>query len=175
MLILESGSGINVGANTYVTDGYFIEFMSNRIQIEGEIVDPEMPELAKSREVLLIKAMDYLEGLSTLYIGRKRTQSQPLLWPRISVVIDGFNVNRDVIPKELKYAQCFLAYASINIDILKNFDSSYGDIYVTKEEVYQAVNVEYRRSDQADTSAILRKVNVYLNKLLMNANVSVRS
>lgn len=175
MLILETGDGNNPFANTYVTDDFFTAFIGSRIQTEGDIIDAELPESLASREVLLMKSMDYLEGLSTQFVGQKRTYEQPLQWPRNFVSIDGFDVVYTEIPKELRYAQCFLAYAAINIDILRNHSDDGGQRYVTKEEVYQAVTVEYRKSANYATQAILTKANVYLRKLLINGGVSVRS
>lgn len=60
----------------------------------------EVPEVTDSTaEDLIIKAMDYTEGLS--FKGIKFTQGQGLQWPRANVYVDGYFVATTEIPAEL--------------------------------------------------------------------------
>lgn len=53
-----------------------------------------------------IKAKDYLEAQRDKFQGGKLTAAQALQWPRTGVVVDGFDVAEDEIPRELVAAQC---------------------------------------------------------------------
>ena len=101
-IVVEDGTNV-ADANSYVSvaelDAYAIE--------RGIVLPVE--ELAK--EILLIKAMDYLELSDNDYTGTRSYSDQSLSWPRTSYsMILG-------IPKELKKAQMVLAVAAMTIDL----------------------------------------------------------
>ncbi len=98
-LIVEDGSIIS-GANSYVSETDLTAFASARnITLVGD------------EETLLTLAMDYIETL--LYKGVKRTRTQGLQWPRTYVVVDGYYVDPNIIPQELKNG---LMQCAISID-----------------------------------------------------------
>ena len=100
-LIVENGS-IVANANSYVDLTDARAYATQR----GETLPTDDSEL----EALLIKAMDYLEGLRAKYQGSKTDpDNQELQWPRMNVYIDCELFPSDEIPKELVSAQCQLA------------------------------------------------------------------
>jgi hypothetical protein len=69
-------------------------------------------------EILLTKAIDYLEQVRDRYRGTKVSGTQALQWPRIDVQVDSFDIAIDVIPQLLKDAQCQLAIELLTTDDL---------------------------------------------------------
>lgn len=145
-IVVETGSGLNPAANSYVTAAELTDYAAARgVTLTG------------TADVLLIKAMDYLESLH--YIGTKYRDDQPLQWPRADVFIDGFGQNTNVIPVELKRGQMATALA---IDAgngpLETLDRN------VKREKADVVEIEYM--DNAPPEAIVRTINAALSKLL---------
>ncbi len=139
-LIVETGA-IVPGANSYVDDATFTAYAEAR-----GITLPATPE---EREVLLIKAMDYLETLDTRYQGyRVQGIEQPLLWPRAGVVFSGAAYSDDAIPAELKKAQMVLAIAAQTIDLLPNVT---GSAQIVTRKTVGPITFEYAPGKPADT------------------------
>jgi len=91
-------------------------------------------ELAGDSEVLLIKAMDYLE--SRTYKGEKTVRTQPLQWPRTGVYMaDGYVLDSTVVPADIIRAQCQLACDADRFDLIGSGASvkskTVGDVSVT--------------------------------------------
>ncbi len=92
-LIIEDGS-IVTNANSYITVQEFLDWM---------IARGYPCEHAESHvEEHILKAMDYIESLN--FMGIKYTKEQPLQFPRDRLFIDGYSVEANEIPKELKEA-----------------------------------------------------------------------
>lgn len=103
-LTIETGSLI-AGANSYVSVA--------DARAYAEVRASTFPVDNAEAEAALIVAMDYLESLRAEYQGRKvDPTTQSLQWPRSGVVIDGWQVPTDHIPKELIVAQIQLAIES---------------------------------------------------------------
>lgn len=98
-IIVETGNN-TAGANSYMSAADVVQYAKDR-----------QHTFSTSVNVLLIKAMDYIESLS--YKGSKLTRDQGLQWPRYNVIIDGYYLDSDIIPNELKKA---LAECAIAID-----------------------------------------------------------
>lgn len=93
VLTVEDGS-IVTGANTYITaDGW--DTWATERGISHSHNDAKI-------EHAILRAMDYFESLS--FVGQKHEDNQPLQWPRDYVYIDGYSVESDEIPKEVKAA-----------------------------------------------------------------------
>lgn len=109
-LVIENGTIVS-GANSYVTIAEAKAYASARALA--------LPALDADIEPLLISAMDYLESKRSQYQGTKTSPlTQALQWPRTGVYIDCVEIASDVIPKELKDAQCRLAceqFAGVDI------------------------------------------------------------
>lgn len=145
-IVVETGSGLNSSANSYVSEAELQQYATDRgLTITG------------TEAVLLINAMDYLESLN--YIGTKYRDDQPLQWPRADVVIDGFGVNSNAIPAELKRGQMAVAMA---------IDEGNGPLDVVergvKRERVDVLEVEYMGNAPPDV--IVKTINAALRKLL---------
>jgi hypothetical protein len=107
-----------------------------------------LPVTDAAVEVLLIRAMDYIEALRAEFQGSKLSKEQTLQWPRTGVVVDGFPVDDDAIPVCLVQAQMRLAcYAQANGGTLTA--TSDGRV-VIEERVEGAIDVKY--ADHGDSA-----------------------
>lgn len=126
-LIVETGAGDNAAANSYQTLDDLKAYALVRGVDLGSKTDAEL-------DVLMAKAMDYLEDLRGRLKGSKASRSQPLEWPRVDVYgieRDGELEPSDEIPRVLCYAQLALALEAINGDLQVNPPSA----EVVKEKV----------------------------------------
>lgn len=116
----------NPGFNSYASEADLVAF--------ADVRDIKLPEKIGS---LLIKSMDYLEGLD--WVGQKADPGQPLAWPRVNVVMDGYDFPPDEVPRQVITAQCMLAVEAIEGDLL----SSVREAAVKTERVEGAVTMTY--------------------------------
>jgi len=144
-IVVEDGSVVS-GANSYVSEAELSAFATARgITLSGD------------EEELLIQAMDYIESLS--YIGSKQTRDQSLQWPRVNVLIDGYYINSDVIPAELKNG---LMQTALSIDAGISPQQTLGR--AVKRKKVDGLEIEYM--DAAVTNTIDVKIKGFLWKLL---------
>jgi hypothetical protein len=92
-LTIEDGSLVT-GANSYVTAAEWDTWATDRGLTHTH-------STSKIEEGIL-RAMDYFESLE--FLGQKHEDTQSLQWPRDYVYIDGYSVNSDIIPSEVKAA-----------------------------------------------------------------------
>lgn len=118
------------GVNSYASEEDLASF--------AELRGIELPEKLSP---LLIKAMDYLEGLD--WAGAKSEPRQPLAWPRVNVILDGHDLPSDEIPRPVITAQCMLAVEAIDGDLL----ASTREAAVKTERVEGAVTMTYAVAD----------------------------
>lgn len=118
------------GANSYASEEDLLSF--------AELRGIELPEKLSP---LLIKAMDYLEGLE--WVGSRVKPRQSLSWPRLNVVLDGHDLPPDELPQEVITAQCMLAVEAIDGDLL----ASTREAAVKTERVEGAVTMTYAVAD----------------------------
>ena len=107
----ESGSGSNLTADTYATVAELRAFARKR--------GAEVPQAEEDCEVLLIRAMDYLQSIEGRFPGCRTYSDQPLAWPRAtggSCCSAPFS--SDEIPVALKNAQMALALDAQECDLL---------------------------------------------------------
>lgn len=150
-IIVEDGSIVD-GANSYVTEAELVAYASARgITLVG------------NTEQLLIIAMDYIESLD--YKGIKRKEEQPLQWPRFDVVVDGYYLDIDEIPKLLKEG---LMETAIATDA--GNDPAQDVPRETRKEKVGPLEVEYATGSSALT--IVRRINNKLYKLLKSGGTS---
>jgi len=134
------------GANSYVTEAELTTYAADR-----------GITLTAATDVLLIKAMDYIESLS--FIGDKHKEAQPLQWPRDEVYIDRYYIERETIPKELKKGVYTAALAiDAELDPLRIIERA------TKREKVDVIEVEYM--DSAASQTIVRTISSALYKIL---------
>jgi len=145
-LVVEDGTLVS-GADSYVTLAEFKAWADKRGVTYGT-------DSAVTQQIY--RAMDYIEGLN--FIGEKSDENQSLQWPRDQVVIDGYYIDSDEMPNELKVA----VYESIKAEIdgdsrmtasdRRTISEKVGDLQVT-----YANNADVKRSIPAVTRA-LRKL-----------------
>jgi hypothetical protein len=146
-LVIEDGTRVS-GANSYVTLAEFKAWADSRGITYGtdQVIESQ-----------ILRAMDYIEGLS--FIGFKETQTQPLQWPRVNVVIDGFGLEASTIPGQLKTA----VYEATKVEIDGDSKLAAVDRQVTRETV-DSISVTYKdnaamqRATPALTSALRKLV-----------------
>lgn len=148
-IVVEDGSIVD-GANSYVTVAELQAYATARgVTIDGQA------------EKHLTQAMDYIENL--IFKGYKKTQDQPLQWPRMDVFIDGYLWRSDEIPNELKNGlmQCAIAIHEGN-DPLQDAPRA-----VQRQKV-DVIEVEY--APGASSVVINKKIMHMLKKLLVGGN-----
>ena len=144
-IIVENGTVV-AGANSYVSEAGLLEYANARNVV-----------LTTATDVLIIKAMDYIESLS--FIGDKHKEAQPLQWPRDEVYIDRYYIERETIPKELKKGVYTAALAiDAELDPLRIIERA------TKREKVDVIEVEYM--DSAASQTIVRTISSALYKIL---------
>lgn len=137
-LTVEDGS-LPDGANSYVSVSDTRAFALAR--------GLTLPTTDAAVEVLLIKALDYIEALRAEFQGSKLSADQELQWPREGVVVDGYPVDADAIPSVLVKAQMQLACDVASLGTL----TPVGDgRVVIKERIEGAVEVQY--ADHGDSN-----------------------
>lgn len=160
-LVIEDGTEVS-GANSYTTDAEFVAYAAAR----GYVI----PATEALRDPLQVKAMDYLASLEMSYRGYRVTSTQPLSYPRVGVVLNGYYLNSDTIPIELKNAQLELAYQAYTEELLVNQTTS----NLTGFEVDGVYSETYSLGGSR-TSVSTGKANAYLCNLLVSGNRAVRA
>lgn len=140
-LTVEDGTGL-ADSNSYVTVAEAKAYAAAR-GIELPVDDDDV-------EVLLIKAMDYLEAQRSKYQGRKtwprpdmdvsHPHAQALQWPRVGVVLDcSYDLPDNVIPEELKRAQSQLTIEVFaGLELMPSSDGS-----MVKREKVDVLETEF--------------------------------
>lgn len=128
-LVIESGA-IVAEADSYATVAELVAAAT----AYGKSVPSANPE----REALLRRAAIAMESMN--WKGDRVSADQVLAWPRIGVVHEGFEIDDDVIPGQIKKGQIALAL-EIYEDDLSPPDARKGAVKRTKVE--GAVEVEY--------------------------------
>ena len=100
-LIVEDGTLVP-NANSYISADDFVSWADAR-----GITYPSYPQI----EQKILRAMDYIESLA--FVGEKHEETQALQWPRDYVFIDGYSVESDQIPNEVKVA----VYEAIKLEV----------------------------------------------------------
>lgn len=100
-LIVEDGSLVS-NANSYVSIDDFIAWADAR-----GFTYESYPTIQQK----ILRAMDFIESLD--FIGEKSIETQALQWPRDYVFIDGYSIESNQIPKEVKIA----VYEAVKLEI----------------------------------------------------------
>jgi len=147
-LVVEDGSVVS-GANSYVTLTEFKTWADSRgIDYGTDYV----------LEQKILRAMDFLEHQA--FIGEKANEDQPLQWPRVEAVIDGYYVDATEVPTDVKKALYeatvveILGYSELNTQDRRTVMEKIGDI-----TVQYASNSDNRTITPALTFALSKIVN----------------
>jgi hypothetical protein len=158
-IIVETGSGDNASANSYAD----VTGLRDYAELRGA----DLPVDDADCEVLLIKAMDYLESLAAKYKGHKTKASQPLQWPRADVWgVDrvGELLANNAIPRALEYAQYSLAIEANAVDLQPTrLPTDSGPIVREKVDVSE---VEYANEGRLRSTPAFAKADALLSALL---------
>lgn len=152
-IIVETGSGV-ADANAYVDVAAARAYALNR----GVTLPVSDDEVA----VWLIKATDYLEAQACQYQGQKTNCNNSLQWPRSGVVVCCVEIPSDVIPKQLKDAQCALVLVQKEGLVLQPNVSAQD--YVTEETV-GPITTKYANPIQAGITPRFTSVDALLAPL----------
>lgn len=146
MIIVEDGTHV-VGANSYVS----VEELEQYARLRGI----DLPEEDEEKEVLLIRAMDYIESYATRFQGELHRFDQTLAWPRWN----GTQINP---PVTLKKAQMILAVASMKIELMPAHGSSTS--FATRKTV-GPITIEQTESHRS-SRAVVPEAEVLLQGLM---------
>jgi hypothetical protein len=166
-LIVEDGSEV-ANANSYATDAEFVIYAAAR----GYTI----PATEALRDVLQIKAMDYLASLEDLYLGYRSSSTQTLSFPRVGVSLYGYELSSVTIPASLKNAQMELSYQADSGDLLisETIGSSNGAL--KSFEVDGVYSEEYAESGSTmGTKVSTGRADAYLSDLLKDPSRVVRA
>jgi hypothetical protein len=166
-LIIEDGSIVS-GANSYTTDVEFVAYAAAR----GYTIGASEAD----RDILQIKAMDYLASLEDRYQGSRTSSTQEVSFPRYNVILNDFTLASDAIPQSLKNAQMELAYQVNSEELLisESIGSSSGSL--TGFNVDGVYSETYSPdSSTAGTTVTMGKANAYLRGLLKDTTRLVRA
>lgn len=126
-IVVEDGTVV-AAANSYITIDEFQAWADARGIAYGT-------DFTISHQ--LFRATDYFESLS--FKGVKHTEDQPLQFPRDDLYIDGYAVDSDEIPKEVKVA----IYELIKIEIDGDSKLSPSEREVTSEQI-DSIKITYK-------------------------------
>ena len=134
-LIVEDGSVVT-GAESYIS----VADASNYHTVRGNTAWAALTTDAL-REAALRKATDYMrQAYRSRWQGYKVNEDQALDWPRYGVEVEGYAVDSDIVPTEVKNACAELALRASAADL--NPDLTQG---VAREKVGQ-IEVEYDKA-----------------------------
>lgn len=121
--------------------------------------------LPEETEPLLVKAMDYLNGLG--WEGQRTQAEQPLPWPRLGVDFDGRPYPSNKIPRELVTAQCMLAIEAQNGDLL----TANRTAAIKRERIEGAIDTTYAIADGESFTPNYPAVDALLSDFLSGGGV----
>lgn len=154
-IIVEDGS-IVANADSYVSVANYTTWADARgIEYDSSVLENQ-----------ILRAMDYIETLR--FIGQKSTKSQPLQFPRVGVVVDGYELDYDEIPEQLKKA----VFESIKAESDGNSQLANVERTTSREKVGE-IEVQYAPNSNSSVSVVA--INKALYKLLAPAFVVSRA
>lgn len=131
-LTVEDGT-IVANANSFVSLAEARAYALNRgvtLSVDDQVLIPQ-----------LIKACDWIESKQDEFKGAPVSMSQVLCFPRAGVVLNGFELEEDAIPQQLKNAQILAAMAVVEgVTLLPNVAAS----DAIKREKVGPVETEYQ-------------------------------
>ena len=139
-LVLEDGSLVD-GANSFVSVAEVRAYATARASDLSAFADDVI-------EAAAIKSADYTKGLRDRFKGDEIVIEQALPFPRIYLVVNGFELPSDEVPQGIKDANCQLAIESANGTDLQA--TTQGQI-VTKKKVGPLETTFSDRSSESGT------------------------
>ena len=123
-LIIETGA-IIANANSYTTDAELVAYALAR--------GVTIPALESDRDILQIKAVDFINDNEQSMQGTRTDSTQELSFPRVSVYVHDYLIGSNTIPTTLKKAQleaAIVAYTQtlITSETLQNVSKEKADV-----------------------------------------------
>lgn len=158
-LIVETGSIVD-GATSYVS----LEDARAYAAARGVTLPADDAEA----EAIIIKAMDFLESYADRFKGERVERDQPLSWPRVGAVIEGWPWGPHEIPRQVVSAQLALI-----VEINGGADpfNPPADLPVVRERVEGAVEVEYANPGKVHKVAADAPSRTIINTLLKHSGL----
>ena len=147
-LIIEDGTG-KTDSESYATVVELDAYLSARGLSIATQTDA-------NKEQLLRKASDYIEGLWDKLQGTKTLYENALQFPRYDVWLFDHYVDSDEIPKQLKDAQCQLAY-----DMESNDAFPVGSGESVIREKVGPIETQYKSGNYAPTPVFTKFDNMF--------------
>lgn len=155
-IVVEDGSIVS-GANSYITVAEFKAWADDRGITYG--TDAKISEQ-------LYRSMDYFETLA--FKGVKHSEEQALQFPRDDLYIDGYSVDSDEIPKEVKLA----LYELVKIEIDGDSKLAPSEREVTSEQI-DSIKITYK--DSAGMKRMTPALTQALRKLIQPTTMVSRA
>lgn len=158
-LIIEDGSIVE-NANSYLTVQEVRDFASAR--------GYSLPNQDSEVEVLVIKAMDYLESLADKYKGVKTAPSeQELQWPRYDVYVEEQYVESYLIPKSIKNALAQCVVESVSAPLVSAPQPT------VKKNKVDIIETEYFDSGVSRSEVDFTRIESFLAPLIKSSGFSI--
>ena len=106
------------------------------LQTDADVVSWNAATTA-NKEIALRRATEWIDiTFRERWKGRRNEEEQSLAWPRFSVIdSDGFAVDSDVVPPDVKYATAEMAVRAITSDLFVIDSAPSGAIKRTRDKV----------------------------------------
>ncbi|AUM59726.1 hypothetical protein [Pseudomonas phage PMBT14] len=159
-LIIEDGTGVT-GANSYASVA--------EIRAYCEARGIELPPEDAGVEVMAVNAFDYIESLEARFKGHRVFQRTS--WPRDCVCVGREELPNNVIPWQVKEAQCQATAEATEQDLMPNITTA------VKREKVDVLEVEYASATTTDgltQSPAFPKVDAKLAMLMCGGGYRVR-
>lgn len=161
MIVVETGAKVP-GANSYVSLADYVAYADSMGIDLSTDPDPQTQ---------LIQAAQFIDSHEARMKGDRVDRDQPMAFPRVDMVIDGWYWNYDEIPRTVTLAQMAVAL-DINAGIDPYNPPQSAGTAIKRERVEGAVEVEYATSDAQKLSRRSR-ANALINSFLRNSGLSV--
>jgi hypothetical protein len=160
-LILEDGTGVT-NANSFAS----VDDLETYALLRGLT----LPSTDAEKEVLLVQAGDFLNGLESRYKGSRVDAHQAMCWPRENVYLfDSDEAEEDdSIPDILLAAQCQLAYDAIT----HNLQATGTGREVIRQKV-DVIETEYAPGTGQTVQAVFNKAMTMLEPLFESGGIGL--
>ena len=159
-LIIEDGSVV-ANANSFTTDAEFVAYALAR--------NLTLPSTSAERDVLQIKAMDFVISNEDCMQGYRVDIDQELPFPRNGVIIYDFLVPSDKIPSTLKKAQMEAGVIAQTVDLLPS-----SSVQNVQREKLDTLEVAYFKGGKKSTLNV-QSVYTFLSPVLKQTTKLVRT
>jgi len=132
ILVVETGAGLP-DANSYISNNDAIGALPSAVVKEWNLLD------ADERVDRLVAASQFIDR-TFIWIGKQKTFTQGLAWPREGVIYQGHPVPDDIVPKAIGRA-CIMALLLIHEQGIEVFQST-GEAMIKKEK-FAVMETEY--------------------------------